>query len=76
MNMMKKLLLFVSIALLSQTADAQVQQARWWYFGSGAGLDFNTAPSADPNGTYKLMKAVLQFPLRLAHCIFTLTGVL
>ena len=51
MNMMKKLLLFVSIALLSQTADAQVQQARWWYFGSGAGLDFNTAPSAEPNGT-------------------------
>ncbi len=48
---MKKLL-FLVIALTIVTAtSAQVQQARWWYFGSGAGLDFNTSPTADPNGT-------------------------
>ncbi len=49
--MMKKFLLLLSISTLAISAGAQVQQARWWYFGSGAGLDFNTSPTADPNGT-------------------------
>jgi gliding motility-associated-like protein len=50
-NMMKKLLFFVTALTIVTAASAQVQQARWWYFGSGAGLDFNTAPTANPNGT-------------------------
>lgn len=51
MIMMKKILLSISMLALVSMASAQVQQARWWYFGSGAGLDFNTSPTADPNGT-------------------------
>jgi gliding motility-associated-like protein len=48
--MMKKLLLLLSVIFITNALQAQVQQARWWYFGSGAGVDFNPTPSADPNG--------------------------
>ena len=47
---MKKLLLLLSVIFITNALHAQVQQARWWYFGSGAGVDFNPTPSADPNG--------------------------
>ncbi|GAB5539643.1 MAG: T9SS C-terminal target domain-containing protein [Salibacteraceae bacterium] len=48
---MKKLSLIASLIFISLLSHSQVQQARWWYFGSGAGVDFNPGPAADPNGT-------------------------
>lgn len=48
---MKNLLFVIALISLGGGLQAQVQQARWWYFGSGAGIDFNPGPSADPNGT-------------------------
>jgi len=48
---MKKHILSIGILFLVIAAHAQVNEARWWYFGSGGGIDFNPNPIADPNGT-------------------------